>query len=89
MDRSFTMGAGPNGATLVANGLTQTDRVIIGKEFRDIFGAFPDISDPIGFKNNGSRTLTLTGLGRGDNVLLLELRDKSITEISGIMKAGR
>ena len=89
MDRSFTMGAGPNGATLVANGLTQTDLVIIGKEFRDIFGAFPDISDPIGFKNNGSRTLTLTGLGRGDNVLLLELRDKSITEISGIMKAGQ
>ncbi len=89
MDRSFTMGAGPNGATLVANGLTQTDRVIIGREFRDVIGASSKISDPIAFKNNGSRTLTLTGLGRGDNVLLLELRDKSITEISGIMKAGQ
>jgi uncharacterized delta-60 repeat protein len=89
MDRSFTLGSGPNGAALVANGVTQIDRVTIGKEFRDPFGGNPSISTPIAFKDAGSRVLTLSGTGRGDNTLLLELRDKSISEISGLLKAGQ
>ncbi|MEQ1748024.1 MAG: autotransporter-associated beta strand repeat-containing protein, partial [Prosthecobacter sp.] len=89
MDRSFTLGSGPNGAALVANGATQIDRVTIGKEFRDPFGGNPSISTPIAFKDAGSRVLTLSGSGRGDNTLLLELRDKSISEVSGLLKAGQ
>lgn len=87
-DRSFTMGAGSNGATLIANGTIQAARLILGREVRDVFTGQNDISEPIAFKDNGSRSLVLAGTGRGDNTLLLELRDKSFNEVTGLMKLG-
>lgn len=88
-DRSFTMGAGPNGAALVANGVRQRDRVLIGFENRDIFGQNSYLSKPVAFKDLGSRTLTLSGTGRGDNTFQLELQDSAVDAPSGIMKAGQ
>jgi uncharacterized delta-60 repeat protein len=87
-NRSFTMGAGPNGASIVANGTSQEARLIFGREDRDPFTGRNDISQPIGFKDGGDRTLTLGGSGRGDNTLLLELRDKSVNELSALFKLG-
>ncbi|MCX6856354.1 MAG: immunoglobulin domain-containing protein [Verrucomicrobia bacterium] len=65
-----------------------SSRLILGREVRDVFSGFDDISEPIAFKDNGSRTLVLGGTGRGDNTLLLELRDKSYNEVSGLTKLG-
>lgn len=88
-DRSFTMGAGPNGAALVANGTSQRDTVLIGFENRDVFGINSYLSSPIAFKDAGVRTLTLSGSGRGDNTFQLELRDSAIGASSGLLKAGQ
>jgi uncharacterized delta-60 repeat protein len=87
-NRSFTMGTGPNAATLVANGTNQEARVIFGREDRDQFTGINDLSQPIAFKDGGDRTLTLGGTGRGDNTFLLELRNKSVSEITGLLKLG-
>ncbi len=88
MNRSFTMGAGPAGATLVANGATQSATVTLGVELRNVISGSTQITTPIAFKDNGSRTLTLSGTGRGDNLLLLELGDKGPGEVSGLFKTG-
>jgi autotransporter-associated beta strand protein len=88
MNRSFTMGAGPAGATLVANGATQSATVTLGVDLRNVISGSTQITTPIAFKDNGSRTLTLSGTGRGDNLLLLELGDKGLGEVSGLFKTG-
>ena len=88
MDRSFTMGAGPAGATLVANGATQASTVTLGLELRDAITGTTQITTPIAFKDNGSRTLTLSGIGRGDNLFMLELGDKGAGEVTGLFKTG-
>lgn len=88
MERSFTMGAGPAGATLVANGATQAATVTLGLELRDAIQGTTTITTPIAFKDNGPRTLTLAGIGRGDNLLMLELGDKGAGEVTGLFKTG-
>lgn len=88
MDRSFTMGAGPAGATLVANGATQAASVTLGQELRNAISGTTQITTPIAFKDNGPRTLTLSGIGRGDNLFMLELGDKGVGEVTGLFKAG-
>jgi uncharacterized delta-60 repeat protein len=88
MDRSITMGAGPAGATLVANGATQSATVTLGLELRDVINGLTQITTPIAFKDSGPRTLTLSGTGRGDNLFMLELGDKGPGEVSGLFKTG-
>jgi uncharacterized delta-60 repeat protein len=87
-NRSFTIGTGPNAATIIANGSNQEARIMLGREDRDLFTGFNDLSQPIAFKDAGNRTLSLGGTGRGDNTFMLELRDKSLGEITGLMKLG-
>lgn len=91
-DRSFSIGAGPNAATLVANGTTQAARVILGLDYvanpGNPFFEERFSSDPIGFVGNGPRTLTLSGVNAGDNELRLELSDKSAAEATSLLKAG-
>lgn len=87
-DRSFTMGAGPSGATLAANGTIRAATVTLGTEFRDIIAGTSSITTPIAFKDAGPRTLTLSGTGVGDNRFQIELGDKSPSEPSSIFKAG-
>jgi uncharacterized delta-60 repeat protein len=88
MNRSLTIGAGPNGATLVANGAIQSAIVILGEEIRDVVSGTTQITAPIAFKDSGVRTLTLSGIGRGDNQFLLELGDNAPGESSGLFKTG-
>lgn len=88
MDRSLTMGAGPAGATLVANGATQAASVTLGLERRDAITGTTQITTPIAFKDDGPRTLTLSGIGRGDNLFMLELGDKGPGETTGLFKSG-
>jgi uncharacterized delta-60 repeat protein len=87
-DRSFTMGAGPNGATIAANGTIRAATVTLGTEFRDIIAGTSSITTPIAFKDAGPRTLTLSGTGVGDNRFQIELGDRSPSESSSIFKAG-
>lgn len=87
-DRSFTMGTGPNGATIAANGTIRAATVTLGTEFRDIIAGTASITTPIAFKDAGPRTLTLSGTGVGDNRFQIELADKSPAEPSSIFKAG-
>lgn len=85
-DRSFTLGAGPDAGTLVANGVTRAARVILGANF-EAFGALV-ASEAIGFEGDGPRTLTLGGVNTGLNTLALQLGDKSALEPSSIQKIG-
>lgn len=87
-DRSFTMGTGPNGATIAANGTIRAATVTLGTEFRDIIAGTSSITTPIAFKDAGPRTLTLSGTGVGDNRFQIELGDRSASEPSSIFKAG-
>ncbi len=87
-DRSFTMGSGPNGATIAANGTIRAATVTLGTEFRDIISGTSSITTPIAFKDAGPRTLTLSGTGVGDNRFQVELGDKSASEPSSLFKAG-
>ncbi|MBV6500212.1 MAG: hypothetical protein CJBNEKGG_02682 [Prosthecobacter sp.] len=87
-NRSFTMGTGPNGATVAANGTIRAATVTLGTEFRDIVAGTSSITTPIAFKDSGPRTLTLSGTGVGDNRFQIELGDKSPSEPSSIFKAG-
>lgn len=87
-DRSFTMGTGPNGATIAANGTIRAATVTLGAESRDIIAGTSSITAPIAFKDAGPRTLTLSGTGVGDNRFQIELGDKSPSEPSSIFKAG-
>lgn len=77
-NRSFTMGAGPNAAILVANGTTQAALMSLGGVG----------SQPVGFVGNGSRTLTLSGVNLGDNAFRLQLSDKSPSEATSLLKIG-
>ncbi|SKA80708.1 delta-60 repeat domain-containing protein [Prosthecobacter debontii] len=90
-NRSFTMGAGVNGATIVANGINQAARVILGSDliiYDPFFGVDRLASDPVGFAGNGSRTLTLSGVNTGDNEFMLQLGDKSKSEVTSLLKTG-
>lgn len=88
-NRSFTMGEGANGATLVANGTTQTSRVVFGQEYRDFQNPANDrLSRPIQFRGVGERTLTLAGQGTGDNTFTLELRDSTPNAPTALFKSG-
>lgn len=87
-NRSFTMGAGPYGATLVANGAIQASTITVGQELRDFITGTAVLSPPVAFRDSGPRTLTLSGTGRGDNTFLLELGDKSASEVTGLFKTG-
>ncbi|HCN78610.1 MAG TPA: hypothetical protein DIT13_15625 [Verrucomicrobiales bacterium] len=85
-DRSFTLGAGPNGGTLVANGANRAASVTMGVNFI----LFDELvaSDTIGFEGNGARLLTLSGVNTGLNTLALQLGDKSAMEPTGLQKIG-
>lgn len=85
-DRSFTLGAGPDAGTLVANGVSRAARMILGANF-EAFGALV-ASEAIGFEGDGARTLTLGGVNTGLNTLALQLGDKSALEPSSIQKIG-
>lgn len=90
-NRSFSMGAGTDAATLVANGLNQAARVILGSAFTLYPGTqFEEsyLSQPVGLVGAGSRTLTLSGVNTGDNEFQLQLSDKSATEATSLLKAG-
>lgn len=87
-DRSFTMGSGPYGATLSANGPVQEASVTLGIELRDAITGTTQISTPIAFLGTEARTLTLSGIGRGDNKFLLELGDASASGLSGLLKTS-
>ncbi|GAA5141542.1 hypothetical protein GCM10023213_25840 [Prosthecobacter algae] len=90
-NRSFSMGAGIDAATLVANGLNQAARVILGSAFTLYPGTqFEEsyLSQPVGLVGAGSRTLTLSGVNTGDNEFQLQLSDKSATEATSLLKAG-
>lgn len=90
-NRSFSMGAGANAATLVANGATQAARIILGARYISDPGTpFEErvISQPVGFVGNGARTLTLSGVNLGDNEFQLQLSDKSASEPTSLLKAG-
>ncbi|MES2595893.1 MAG: autotransporter-associated beta strand repeat-containing protein [Verrucomicrobiota bacterium] len=87
-DRSFTMGSGPYGATLVANGAVQEASVTLGVELRDAISGNTTISTPVAFLGTGTRTLTLSGTGRGDNQFLLELGDSSATGLTSLFKTS-
>lgn len=87
-NRSFTMGTGPSGATIVANGATQQASVTLGLELRDTISGTTSISSPVAFLGTDVRTLTLSGIGRGDNKFLLELGDSSATGITSLFKAS-
>lgn len=87
-NRSFTMGLGPYGATLTANGAIQEASVTLGIELRDAISGTTQISTPIAFLGTGERTLTLSGTGRGDNKFLLELGDSSANGLSSLFKTS-
>lgn len=87
-DRSFTMGSGPYGATIAANGGTQQASVTLGLELRDAISGTTSISSPVAFLGTDVRTLTLSGLGRGDNKFLLELGDSSAAGVTSLFKAS-
>ncbi|TDU71150.1 autotransporter-associated beta strand protein [Prosthecobacter fusiformis] len=90
-DRSFTMGAGINGATLVANGVDQAARIILGENTISGAGTINEErtnSAAVAFIGSGSRTLTLSGSNLGDNEFQLQLSDKSITETTSLLKTG-
>ncbi|GEP42198.1 autotransporter-associated beta strand repeat-containing protein [Brevifollis gellanilyticus] len=87
-DRSFTMGSGPYGATLVANGGVQEASVTFGLELRDAITGTTSISQPVAFLGTDTRTLTLSGIGRGDNQFLLELGDASASGLTSLFKTS-
>jgi len=87
-NRSFTMGSGPYGATITANGAIQEAAVTLGLELRDAITGTTQISAPIAFLGTDVRTLTLSGIGRGDNKFLLELGDSSATGLSSLLKTS-
>ncbi|MCW0220039.1 MAG: autotransporter-associated beta strand repeat-containing protein, partial [Prosthecobacter sp.] len=89
-DRSFSIGAGTNGATLVANGINQAARLILGIDYVYDPGGINErvVSKPIGFVGTGSRTLTLSGFNIGDNEFQLELGDNSLSEPTSLLKIG-
>jgi len=90
-DRSFTMGAGENAATLVANGLNQAARVILGSDFVFMPGTPREerfTSQPILYEGSGPRTLTLSGVNTGDNELQLQLADSSPSDPTSLLKIG-
>lgn len=90
-NRSFTMGAGTDAATLVALGTTQAARVILGVDSTVNPGAANEnriVSAPVGFVGDGARTLTLSGVNLGDNEFRLQLSDKSISEPTSLLKIG-
>lgn len=87
-DRSFTIGAGANAATLVANGISRSATVTLGQEFRDVISGTYLVTTPIAFRGVGPRTLTLSGTGIGDNSFMMELQDSSVVSPSGLFKAG-
>lgn len=90
-NRSFTMGTGQNAATLVANGVNQAARMILGVNFSAGVGtttSTPVLSQPVGFEGNGARTLILSGVNAGDNEFQLQLSDKSAAEPTSLLKAG-
>lgn len=90
-NRSFTMGAGANGATLIANGINQAARVVLGADFIFEEGTpFEErfVSEAVGFEGSGARTLTLSGVNTGDNEFQLQLSDKSASEPSSLLKIG-
>lgn len=89
-DRSFTLGTGTNAGALVANGLNQAARVIIGADFiyKTILGQERVVSAPVAFTGAGARTLTLSGVNSGDNEFMLDLGDKSGSEPTSLLKTG-
>lgn len=90
-DRSFTLGAGPNAGSLIANGVNQTAFVIMGINFLDHTNqGFSLITPPVAFTADfGPRTLTLGGPNAGDNQFNIELGDKtSGTEVTSLLKVG-
>lgn len=78
-NRSFTLGAGATGGTLVANGTSQSARVIMGVAFQ---------TPSVAFEGSGPRTLTLSGFNLGDNEFNIELGDKSAAEPTTLLKTG-
>jgi uncharacterized delta-60 repeat protein len=90
-NRSFTMGAGVEGAILVANSAAQASRIILGEDVTSNAGTINEsriVSQPVGFVGDGARTLTLSGTNLGDNEFRLQLSDKSLTEPTSLMKMG-
>ena len=76
-DRSFTIGAGPDGATLMAEGAGREAAVNIGRN-----------SPAIGFEGAGSRTLTLASRNDGLNTLNLVLGDAGAGQATALRKIG-
>ena len=91
-DRSFTLGTGTTAAALVANGVNQAARIIIGADFTknlgDPFFEQRVTSAPVGFTGTGARTLTLSGFNIGDNEFQLQLDDNSPSEPTSLLKIG-
>jgi|GEM_PF-1101409 len=83
-DRSFTIGSGPNAAAIVANGTSQTARLVLGVV--DRFSGF--VTAPLAFEGNGARTLTLSGTNTGDNEFNIQIGDKSAAEPTSLIKMG-
>ncbi|MBB5038661.1 autotransporter-associated beta strand repeat-containing protein [Prosthecobacter dejongeii] len=90
-NRSITIGEGPDAATLVANGVNQAARVILGSSLI-LFPGQPNeeslVSERVGMLGNGPRTLTLSGVNTGDNEFQLQLSDKSATAATSLLKIG-
>ncbi len=90
-NRSITIGEGPDAATLVANGVNQAARVILGSSLI-LFPGQPNeeslVSERVGMLGNGPRTLTLSGVNTGDNEFQLQLSDKSPTAATSLLKIG-
>lgn len=81
-NRSFTLGAGSNAGTLVANGVNRAARIIIGAELDSL------LSQPVGFEGSGARTLTLSGVNVGLNTFALQLGDAAADSPTALMKMG-
>ncbi len=77
-NRSFTLGAGPEAGTLMANGTLRAASAVIGAA----------TSQAIGFEGSGPRTLTLGGVNAGLNTLALQLGDAAPGDPTALMKIG-
>ena len=73
-DRSFTLGTGDNAGGLVADGARIDETLTMG---------YVGLSPAIAFTGAGSRTLTLGGANRGDNLFNLVLGDSGTLNADG------